>query len=172
MNDYLIYLTLPPYLAQWYANECTKVHNRDNSTCPREIYQFPAPVKPVGGSLESKLLERYLEKQPNAVPAPVPEGATIAIAIPVFKNKHPMFYNYLPPMACNQLANIISSRFNIELFQDLHQFKNVLRRQNSVIDAWMENHCIEYNDTNWNAIAKIYQRQRDCYRHLKAAKKK
>ena len=35
MNDYLIYLCLPPYLAQWYAHECNQVHNRDKATCPR-----------------------------------------------------------------------------------------------------------------------------------------
>ena len=53
MNDYLIYLCLPPYLAQWYAHECNQVHNRDNKTCPREIYRFPTPVVPVRGSQES-----------------------------------------------------------------------------------------------------------------------
>ncbi len=50
MNQYLIYLCLPPYLAQWYAHECNQVHNRDNKTCPREIYRFPTPVVPVRGS--------------------------------------------------------------------------------------------------------------------------
>ncbi len=53
MNDYLIYLCLPPYLAQWYAHECNQVHNRDKATCPREIYRFPTPVVPVRGSQES-----------------------------------------------------------------------------------------------------------------------
>ena len=53
MNDYLIYLCLPPYLAQWYANECTQIHNRDKDVCPREIYRFPTPVVPVRGSQES-----------------------------------------------------------------------------------------------------------------------
>ena len=52
MNDYLIYLCLPPYLAQWYAHECNQVHNRDKATCPREIYRFPTPVVPVRGSQE------------------------------------------------------------------------------------------------------------------------
>ena len=45
MNDYLIYLCLPPYLAQWYAHECNQVHNRDKATCPREIYRFPTPAE-------------------------------------------------------------------------------------------------------------------------------
>jgi len=53
MNEFLIYLSLPPYLAQWYANECTQIHNRDKDVCPREIYRFPTPVVPVRGSQES-----------------------------------------------------------------------------------------------------------------------
>ena len=53
MNDYLIYLCLPPYLAQWYAHECNQVHNRDKDVCPRDIYRFPTPVVPVRGSQES-----------------------------------------------------------------------------------------------------------------------
>ena len=54
MNDYLIYLCLPPYLAQWYAHECNQVHNRDKDVCPREIYRFPTPVVPVRNSQESE----------------------------------------------------------------------------------------------------------------------
>ena len=60
MNDYLIYLCLPPYLAQWYAHECNQVHNRDKATCPREIYRFPTPVVPVRGSQESVAFLLYL----------------------------------------------------------------------------------------------------------------
>ena len=61
MNQYLIYLCLPPYLAQWYAHECNQVHNRDKATCPREIYRFPTPVVPVRGSQESAVfLYTYL----------------------------------------------------------------------------------------------------------------
>ena len=56
MNEFLIYLSLPPYLAQWYANECNQIHNRDNATCPREVYRFPTPVVPVRGSQESDVI--------------------------------------------------------------------------------------------------------------------
>ena len=69
MNEFLIYLSLPPYLAQWYANECTQIHNRDNAVCPREVYKFPTPVVPVRGSQESDVINMHLAKQPDAVPA-------------------------------------------------------------------------------------------------------
>ncbi len=45
MNDYLIYLCLPPYLAQWYAHECNQVHNRDKATCPRESVDFYVQIQ-------------------------------------------------------------------------------------------------------------------------------
>lgn len=82
MNDYLIYLTLPPYLVQWYANECTQIHNRDKMTCPRDVYKFPTPAVPVRGSQESDVINMHLAKQPSNVPAKVPDDATIAIVIP------------------------------------------------------------------------------------------
>ena len=96
MNEFLIYLSLPPYLAQWYANECTQIHNRDKATCPREIYRFPTPVVPVRGSQESDVINMHLAKQPDAVPAKVPEDATIAIVIPSFTGKPVEYYNYVP----------------------------------------------------------------------------
>lgn len=87
MNEFLIYLSLPPYLAQWYANECTQIHNRDKMTCPRDVYKFPTPAVPVRGSQESDVINMHLAKQPNAAPSPAPADATIAIVIPSFPDK-------------------------------------------------------------------------------------
>lgn len=175
MNTVLIYLALPPYLAQWYANECTRIHHRDESTCPHEIYRFPEPVQPVRNSAESDILESWLDKQPkNALPPMASHDDTLAIQIPSFPGKPVDYYNYLSPEATKLLIETIRNRFQVALFTDIHKAraKNPGTRIDLLINAWMEKHCIEYTDTNWNALAKIYQRKRDVYRHTVMRSKK
>ena len=173
MNEFLIYLSLPPYLAQWYAHECNQVHNRDKATCPREIYRFPTPVVPVRGSQESDVINMHLAKQPDAVPAKVPEDATIAIVIPSFTGKPVEYYNYVPQSGLDHLAETIRYRFKSELFEDIHEArrKTPQARIDLLVTAWMEDHCIEYDDTNFNTLLKIYQRRRDVYRKTAKTKK-
>ena len=134
MNDYLIYLCLPPYLAQWYAHECNQVHNRDKATCPREIYRFPTPVVPVRGSQESGVV---------------------------------------PRIGLEHLADTIRNRFQVELFDDIHEARRITpkTRIDLLVMAWMEDHCIEDDDTNFRTLLKIYQRRRDAYRKTVKSKK-
>ena len=61
------------------------------------------------------------------------------------------------------LAKAIANAFRIQLWEELHQFDVKLNRQDETIYIFMENHGISINDTNWNAIAKIYQRCRAVY---------
>ena len=174
MNEFLIYLSLPPYLAQWYANECTQIHNRDNAVCPRGVYKFPTPVVPVRGSQESDVINMHLAKQPDAIPAKVPEDATIAIVIPSFTGKPVEYYNYVPQSGLDHLAETIRYRFKSELFEDIHEArrKTPQARIDLLVTAWMEDHCIEYDDTNFNTLLKIYQRRRDVYRKTPKLRKK
>ena len=39
-----------------------------------------------------------------------------------------------------------------------------------LIEAWMESHGIEFDETNWCAISKRYQRKRELYRKKNAPK--
>ncbi|MBQ9821941.1 MAG: hypothetical protein IJM58_07430, partial [Muribaculaceae bacterium] len=39
-----------------------------------------------------------------------------------------------------------------------------------LVEAWMVNHGIEFNDTNWCAVTKRYQRKRDIYNRREKAK--
>ena len=174
MNDYLIYLSLPAYLAQWYAHECMQIHNRDKAVCPREIYQFPTPVRPVRGSQESDVIQMHLAKQPSDVPAKAPEDATIAIVIPSFTGKPVEYYNYMPKSGLEHLEDTIRTRFKMELFEDIHEArrKTPQARIDLLVNAWMDDHCIENNDTNYNVLLKIYQRRRDVYRKSPKSKKK
>ena len=155
MSDISIYIPLDNYIAQWFINE------QGGET----------PVKLTRGSVESKILEVYLKKRPEDALPDMPADGRLAIAIPSFRNRPPEIYNYLPQHAVRALVTCIRNRFDIQLWNDLHHFGKINRRQDELIYAWMEKHGIEMTETNWNAIANRYQRQRDIYMHRLRAKK-
>ena len=163
MSAFRIYLTLPPYLAEWYAHSCREHKFAESGYCPTEPIAPLTPVEPIKGSYESLVLKQCLTKQPSPIPEPIPEDANLAIAIPEYKEKKPQFYNYLSKSAKSQLAKAIAESFRIQLWEELHQFRVRLDRQDETIFSFMERHGISCNETNWNAIAKIYQRCRHTY---------
>ena len=122
------------------------------------------------GSVESKLLQTYLAKRPIGQLPESGDGKT-AIAIPTFRNRPAETYNFLPKHALSSLLNIIRERFDVQLWEDLHQFGKIGKRQDYLIYAFMEKHGIEASEKNWNAIAKRYQRQRNEYLHRERSKK-
>jgi hypothetical protein len=142
-----IYIPLEDYLAQWFIHE----HGGN------------VPVQLIRGSVESKILEVYLTALPEGEKPQCSEDGMVAIAIPNFRNRPPQTYNYLPHRALASLLNVIRNCFDIQLWKDLHQFGHISKRQDELIYAWMEKHGITINETNWNAIAKRYQRQRTAY---------
>lgn len=150
-EDNCIYLELPPYLAQWLVHE-------GGGELPVVLPRL---------STEHKILEAYLMIRPRNVAEPVPADGAVPIRIPEFRYKPADKYNYVPVEAMEEMAYCIRNRFIIQLWNDIHRFSRVGNRIDNLITAWMEKHGIEFNDTNWNAIAKIYQRQRDSYRQRK-----
>jgi len=155
MSNLCIYLPLEDYLAQWFVNE----HGGE------------VPVHLTRGSVESKTLELYMAKLPEGMEPEVCADGKLAVRIPTFRNRPPETYNYLPPRAMSMLLNLIRNRFDIQLWEELHHFGKIGKRQDELIFAWMEKHGIEPTEKNWNAIAKRYQRQRDIYLHRKRAEK-
>ena len=147
MSEYIIYLRLPPYLAQWLRHE--------NERIPIE---FPK------NSMENDIIELGLIRKPILASVPGPGENSVAIAIPNFKKKDVKQFNYLPLAARRSLQQCIRTRFAIALWKDLHKFGNIGRRKQDLIYAWMEAHGIETSDKNWNTIAKIYMRKRVAYR--------
>lgn len=150
-----LYLQLEDYLAQWY------IHDQGSGY----------PVRPLRGSMESALLEMFLQTPP---PEYVPEREApgcVAIELPNFRNKDTRYYFYLPPKAREALIACIRNRFDIDMWNSLHKFSAIFQRQDHLIYAFMEKHGIEMNEKNWNAIAKRYQRKRDIYRRIDRRKK-
>lgn len=170
MSAFCIYLTLPPYLAQWYAHTCREHKFINSDFCPTEPITPLTPVEPIRGSHEYLVLQRWLMKQPSPVPEPIPEDANLAIQIPYFRDKDPRTYNYLTKTAKAHLAKSIAQAFRIQLWEELHQFDVRINRQDETIFCFMENHGIACEESNWNAIAKIYQRCRNVYNVKKMRK--
>ena len=154
MSDICIYIPLEDYLAQWF------IHEQGGEV----------PVHLLRGSIESKALETYLEKLPEGVEPEVFADDKLPVGIPTFRTRPPETYNYLPPRALALLLNIIRNRFDLQLWEELHHFGKIGRRQDELIYAWMEKHRIDPTEKNWNAIAKRYQRQRNIYLGRERAK--
>ena len=133
MSAICVYLSLPPYLAQWYAHTCRKAHHREDDVCPNQPIAPLTPVEMVRGSYESQVLHRVLQKQPEDTPPPIPADATLALAIPYYNDRDPRVFNYIGPHAKLELQNAILESFDICLWQELHNFKVRLTRQDQAI---------------------------------------
>ena len=151
MSDVIVYVRLDAYLAQWL------------------VHEHGTPVVFPKNSYENDVLEVSLSTKPkNAVDEEPGEGM-IPISVPYFKSKNVRFNNYLPKSGQIALQKSIRQRFVIELWRDLHKFGNIGKQRQELIYAWMEAHEIELTESNWNTIAKIYQRRQDVYRKQKKA---
>lgn len=151
---YTIFISLEPYLAQWLIHESGG--------------EVPVPIK--RGSAESDILELYLKPQPRTpgyVPQVRPAEGQIAIALPWFKYKDIRTYNYLDEDGERRLRSCIRTRFMVMLWKDLMTVAKSVRRTDETIIEWMTAHGIEYDDRNWNTIAKILQRKRAIYGPIK-----
>lgn len=129
-----------------------------------------SPVELPRGSVEADILKLFLAKQPEEQPIAFGDDANLVIAIPTFKHKDPRTYNYLPPKAVNCLHKCLRSRFDVQLWDDLHQVHPKAKMLKELIEAWMESHGIEFDETNWCAISKRYQRKRELYLKKKSQK--
>ena len=148
-------MRVEPYLAQWYIHE---MGGRMPVSLPR-------------GSVESDILRLFLQKRPEKVPVDVGKDANLAIVIPSWKEKDAMYYNYLDTSAMHCLHQCIKSRFDVQLWTDIHKIHPRMKMLKDLMEAWMENHGIEVTDTNWSAVTKRYQRKRDIYMKKEKTKK-
>lgn len=151
MNRFLIHLELEAYLRQWL------IHDSGG--------QQPIRFKKL--SIENKILLSGLIQQREGVAPSMPGADTVAIEIPCFREKPPSTYNYLPRKAMHELKKVIRNRFQITFWSDIHQARYIGKRRDNLILAWMTSNGIEQTDTNYNTLAKMYQRQSGIYRKQK-----
>ena len=150
-----VYIDLDPYLAQWFVHE--------QGGC--------SPGHLLRGSIERGVLEQFLQRQPEGEPVQTYHEGCVPIVIPQFKHRPPETYCYLPPKAHELMVSVIRGRFDIDMWTSLNRFVSVVGRIDEMIYAFMEAHGIEPTDTNWNAIAKRYQRKRNSYKAYERVKK-
>lgn len=145
--EYYIYLSMPSYLRQWV------VHRHGGSS----------PVTLTRGSVESKLLQRVTVPLPPGT-SPLRKGQDdVAIVIPWSKYHDPRTYNHITDTGKRCMVQMFKNAFDIELWEFLHDFGVVGKRQKDLIYLFMEQHGIVEDGTCWDAIAKIYQRLRNIY---------
>jgi hypothetical protein len=171
-NRFYLYLPWPKYLAQWYAHEMYRLSMFEEEVLPPYMYDCDVevleldPVKTRRGSAERNILETCLSKQPNEVPEPINPYATICIEIPNFLGKPAHTYNYLSASSRQLLEHTVRSHFRLELTKYMNKMLfeyRVVRKGASatlekVLETFMENNGIEYNETNLEAIKQIWKR--------------
>lgn len=145
--EFLIYLHLEPYLAEWYLHENENVE----------------PVHLKRGSAESDIVELFLTKLPKDAVPDSEDDANVRIVIPYFRARDPMTYNYLPPRAKKALAKTIYTRFRVQLWEELHRLENTETFITDLIYAWMEKHGISCSPENCETIRQCYYRKRKTY---------
>lgn len=157
MSQFTIHIPMDDYLAQWFVNE----------------QGGKLPVTLGYGSIESKILEVYLIKLPHDVEPDFGGEGKVPVYIPTFRNRPAEVYNYLPKSAVAAFVDAVRHRFDIALWNDIHPFTKMgVQRIDELIYAFMEKHAIEMNESNWNAIAKRFQRQRKLYTNREIQKAK
>lgn len=157
MAEICIYIPLEPYLSDWFIN----------------LHGGNYPVRLMRGCAESDVLAKALMRQPEGEPIPKPEEGDVAIVIPQFRHRDPVYFNYLPKHGKLALLQVIRHNFDFDMWNDLHRFGYIGSRHDHLIYNFMETRGIALTEANWNAIAKRYQRKRDIYlANLRSAKAK
>ncbi|MDE6272890.1 MAG: hypothetical protein K2M31_07780 [Muribaculaceae bacterium] len=143
-------LFLDPYLAQWWKHSLggDEPVNLPKVAVERKYIVANAVVTDYNQDIDNKI-EEGME--------------SVRIALPRSLVQPPGKIVFLKKKARNNLAEMIRNSFDIDLWNDVHDYRNVGVEQKKIIEAWMELHDVEITDKNFNAVIKRYQRLRKAY---------
>ena len=144
MDNFVIYLKVEPYLAQWLTKA------------------FGSPVDLPRDTPECRLIKRFLDKTPLDIRPDTGEGTNLAVLIPWSKEKDPRTYNYLSPRAKALLIESFETVFLNNMWTELGDLDNLNCNLTDVIYAWLEKHGIE--EEQWETIRQKYYRIRKRFR--------
>lgn len=143
MSDYLVYLSVPTYLAQWID------------------HTFGNPAQLIKDSPECRVMNEFLVKTPCDAKPDTGDISNISISIPFFKGKDPRTYNYLHKTGKKALEESFRTLLVKNLMEEVGSLENGNTKIATLIYAWMEKHGIGENE--WYTVSQIYYRTRKKY---------
>lgn len=147
MSNNTIHIFLPRFMAAWLINDagCYPVAFGKNTVEYLIMEQFAVSDKALA-------CDTIYDDSEQLVP----------IIVPKFRFKDESF-RYMTEAGRKALEQCIKDRFSIALWKALHKFGHIGKKRSYLILAWMEANGIPDEGSNWDAIEKRYQRQRDQY---------
>lgn len=143
MSQFVIYIKLEKYLAEWLA------HSLGNPVV------FPT------GSNENAVIRTFIQKLPEDTLPDAPSVGDIAICIPDSKAKPPSSYHYMGKKGKKALHEAIMDLFIQNLWNDLKRIENTNIGINTRVAAWCEMHGISLDRVE--TVRQKYYRIRDAY---------
>ena len=140
---YTINLQMKDYLAEW----CT-THFGNPITISRE-------------SEESRLLRRFLDKQPSVCSLEYAGDYNIQLVIPTYHEKPPRVYNYLGERGKKVIVESFARLFASCLWREVGSVINPPCSKAALLQAFMEKHGI--SDEHEDTLRKKLDRERRKY---------
>lgn len=143
MSQFVIYISLPKYLAQWLT------------------FKLGDPVVFPPSSPQNAIIRTFISRLPSGtVPETRTEGVT-AIAIPDSAAKPPKTYNYITGKGKDAVAESCKDLFLRALWTDISPLHQCPVGINTLIAAWCETNGIDVDSSE--AVRQCYYRIRRDY---------
>lgn len=131
MSNYVIYVELKPFVAQWAVNH------------------FGSPIKFPAQSVGNARIIAVLRKLPEGESPDVERPGLTPVAIPYSKQKDPESWNYVTKFGKRFISQYIESLFNDTLYSEFREMCGNDSKLQTAAYAWCEMHgvSIDYADT-------------------------
>lgn len=155
MSEFMIYIKVPVYVAEWAIHSLGIDNGLPEETIKRAIIEFPKD------SVENRLIKKFLEKTPIGVIPDLKADNNLGVRIPFYKLKDPRVYNFLNESSKKLLTDSLETLLLQNLWSELGSLENLNCSIKQTIVSWCKMHNIsdQYEDT----IAQKFYRLRKRY---------
>lgn len=143
MSEYLIYIKVSPYVAEWAA------------------HSLGSPIEFPKDSVENRLIKKFLEKTPEGILPDMRDNNNLAVRIPYSKVKDPRIYNYFNEASKGLLIDSLETMLLQNLWSELGSLENLNCSAKKMIISWCRMHGI--SETHEDTIAQKFYRLRKRY---------
>lgn len=143
MSDYIIYIKVSPYVAEWAVNSLGN------------------PVEFPKDSVEHRLIKKFLEKTPETISPDIKGDNNLSVRIPFFKVKDPRVYNYMNDASKDLLIESLETLLIQNLWSELGSLENLNCSAKKMIISWCRMHGI--SEMHEDTIAQKFYRLRKRY---------